>query len=98
MKIFMSQPMAGKSEEEIRLDKERAIQKLKWIFGEFELIDSYIDERPDSGNIGLWYLGKSIILMSEADLVFMIAGWQEARGCRIERLCADSYGIRVLFE
>ena len=45
MKIFISQPMKGLSEEEIRHNREKAIKKIKSLYGDdVEIIDSYIDD------------------------------------------------------
>ena len=44
MKIFISQPMNGLAEEEIRHNREKAIKKIKSLYGDdAEIIDSYID-------------------------------------------------------
>ena len=42
-------------------------------------------------------LGKSISLMSDADLVVFAPGWEDARGCRIEHQVARDYGIQVSY-
>lgn len=95
MKIFISQPMKDLSEEEIRHNREKAIKKIKSLYGDdVEIIDSYID------GVGtpLWCLGKSIELLSTADVAYFLKGWNTARGCRIEYMCADNYGIGAYFE
>ena len=95
MKIFISQPMKGLSEEEIRHNREKAIKKIKSLYGDdVEIIDSYIDDEGTH----LWCLGKSIELLSTADVAYFLKGWNTARGCRIEYMCADNYGIGAYFE
>lgn len=95
MKIFISQPMKGFSEEEIRHNREKAIRKIKGLYGnDVEILDSYID----GGGTPLWCLGKSIELLSTADVAYFLKGWNSARGCRIEYMCADNYGIGAYFE
>lgn len=95
MKIFISQPMNGLSEKEIKSNREKAIEKVKCLYGDdAEIIDSYID----GGGTPLWYLGKSIELLSTADVAYFLKGWNTARGCRIEYMCADNYGIGAYFE
>ena len=95
MKIFISQPMKGLSEEEIRPNREKAIKKIKSLYGDdVEIIDSYIDDEGTP----LWCLGKSIELLSTADVAYFLKGWNTARGCRIEYMCADNYGIGAYFE
>lgn len=97
MKIFISQPMNGKTDEEILSERDRIIEKLTNIFDDFELIDSFIENAPKDAT-PLWYLGKSIELLSQADLVYFAKGWQNMRGCRIEHVCATEYGIRIMVE
>lgn len=95
MKIFISQPMKGLSEEEIRHNRMKAVKKIKSLYGDdAEIIDSYIEKKGSP----LWCLGKSIELLSTADVAYFLKGWNTARGCRIEYMCADNYGIGAYFE
>ena len=95
MKIFISQPMKGLSEKEIKSNREKAIRKIKSLYGnDAEIIDSFIEGEGNS----LWFLGKSIELLSTADVAYFLKGWNKARGCRIEYMCASNYGIGAYFE
>ena len=95
-KLFISQPMRDKTDEEILAVREQAIKSAKEFLGEDVIvIDSYFqnvsyDVKP------LWFLGKSIELLSTADVVYFAKGWEEHRGCRIENTCAIEYGIKVI--
>lgn len=96
MKLFISQPMRGKTKEEILAVREKAIASAKKHFGEkVEVIDSYFESAPADAT-PLWYLGKSLQLLSTADVAYFAEGWEEARGCRIENTCAIEYGIDVI--
>ena len=95
MKVFISQPMKGLSEKEIKSNREKAIRKIKSLYGnDAEIIDSFIEGEGNS----LWFLGKSIELLSTADAAYFLKGWNKARGCRIEYMCASNYGIGAYFE
>lgn len=95
MKIFISQPMKGLSAKEIKSNREKAIEKVKSLYGnDVEIIDSFIEGEGNS----LWFLGKSIELLSTADVAYFLKGWNKARGCRIEYMCAENYGIGTYFE
>ena len=97
-KIFASLPMAGKSYAEIRKGQESLLRKAKDILGEpVELIESLFTDAPN-GSAPLWYLARSLELLSSADYVIFAAGWATARGCRIEHRCAVEYGIKILGE
>lgn len=95
MKIFISQPMKDLSEEEIRHNRMKAVKKIKSLYGDdVEIIDSYIDGEGTP----LLFLGESIKLLSIADVAYFLKGWNTARGCRIEYMCANDYGIGAYFE
>lgn len=92
-KLFISQPMSGKTDEEILTERDEAIKSAKETFGDdVEVIDSFfqgapVDARP------LWFLGKSLELLSTADIAYFAHGWADARGCVIEHICAANYKI-----
>lgn len=96
-KLFVSVPMKGRTEEEIKA----SIQKMKKIAEiyegeELELIDSYIEGNPPKGNNeAIFYLGESLKKMAQADVFAGIYESYEWSGCRIENITAESYGIKV---
>jgi len=105
-KVFISQPMNGLSDEQIKVNKESAIEYLHGYLhseglnpDEITIIDSFIEENaPDDVNSGLWYLGKSLELLAGADIVVFAKGWRKTRGCWIEFKCANEYGIDYICE
>ena len=95
-RLFISQPMKGKSDEEILKEREKAIEKAKELVGEpVEVIDSFFQNAPVDAR-PLWFLGKSLELLSTADIAYFTPGWQKARGCRIEYVCANEYEIEII--
>lgn len=95
-KVFISQPMKNKTEQEILEERANMFQLAKESFPDAELIDSYFDDyKPSTGNVGLKYLAKSLELLADADVAYFAPGWNDARGCRIENECAIKYGIEV---
>ena len=97
MKIFISQPMKDKTDEEILLERQVAIDSVKEKFPgeEIEVIDSFFRDAPHDAR-PLWFLGKSLELLSTADVAYFCKGWENARGCKIENTCAIEYGITVI--
>ncbi len=99
-KMFISQPMNGKTEEEILREREAAIETQKKIFGdELEVIDSYFEDFPvtqNVKNVPLKFLAKGIDLLAEADIAIFLKGWENARGCKIEYECAREYGLTII--
>ena len=97
-KLFISQPMRGKTNEEIMAVREKAIESAERELGEkVEVIDSFFKDAPIDAN-PLWYLAKSLELLSTADVAYFAKDWEEARGCRIENKCAIEYGIELVIE
>ena len=97
MKVFISQPMKGKTEEEILMERADAYALIRRSLPDAELIDTFIDEQLTEKHGGLKYLAKSIEMLDEADAVWMLKDWLSARGCRIEHECAKAYGIPVYY-
>lgn len=99
-KLFISQPMRGKTDEEILAVRAQAIQSAERVLGEeVEVIDSFFKGAavpPTVLSRALWFLGESLKLLSGADVAYFTDGWEAARGCRIEHECAVEYGITTI--
>ena len=105
MKAMLSQPMAGKTEEEIKETRERAIQVLRE--KGYEIVNTlFTDEwyskesMEERGvvQIPLCFLTKSLERMSLCHAVYFCKGWENTRGCRIEHDAAVAYGLDVIYE
>ena len=100
-KLFISQPMRDKTDEEILAVREKAIESAKNYLkecgeeDEIEVIDSFFQNAPAEAR-PLWFLAKTLELLSTADVAYFAKGWEDARGCRIENECAIEYGIDVI--
>lgn len=95
-KLFVSLPMTGHKEEEIR----KEMDWMKGIFDrdideDYELIDTL--DRPNvPRNVtrgSIWNFGHSIERLAEADLVLFHPMWRESRGCIMEHMICALYGI-----
>lgn len=95
-RLFISQPMRDKSNAEILAERNKAIEVAsKQLNEEVEVIDSFFKDSPVLTN-PLLYLAKSLELLATADIAYFADGWEQARGCRIERLCAEEYNTPVI--
>ena len=103
MKVFISQAMRGLTDEEILKTREEAIKFAKTTIGlasgdTVEIIDSFFQLAPTEAK-PVWFLGKSLELLSTADVCLFVGDWENARGCRIEHECCVQYGIpRIYFK
>lgn len=97
MKIMISQPMRGKSEEQIRNERENLVKELTE--QGHEVIDTiFTDKAPENCDIALYYLSKSVEAISKVDAVVFMKGWENARGCMIEHQIAEKYGKFIKVE
>lgn len=105
MKAMISQPMAGKTPEDIVETRNRAIEFLEK--NGYEVVNTLFTDvwysessMKDRGvvNKPLCYLAKSLENMSLCDVAYFCKGWEKARGCRIEQETAKAYGLIVMYE
>lgn len=90
MKIMISQPMKGKTNEQIRAERAELAEKLKE--QGHEVIDTVFDDFPEGKATPVHYLAKSIEFIANVEGVIFMKGWENARGCRIEHQIAKEYG------
>ena len=104
-KAMLSQPMAGKTEEESVETRNRAIAALK--AQGYEIVNTLFTDEWDGKEkmeergvvqIPLCFLAKSLENMSLCRAAYFCKGWETARGCRIEHEAAVAYGLTVLYE
>lgn len=96
MKVMISQPMRGKTEKQIRKEREKIVKELTE--QGHEVVDTiFAEETPKDCDTALYYLSKSIEAIGKVDGVVFMEGWQLARGCRIENEIAREYGKFVKY-
>ncbi len=104
-KAMLSQPMAGKTDEEIRETREKAIAVLEEkgceIVNTLFTDEWYSKEQMEERGvvqIPLCFLAKSLENMSLCHVAYFCKGWENARGCRIEHEAAVAYGLEIIYE
>ena len=104
--FFISQPMAGKTDVEIAAERTMIKERIKREINPAAIfINSVLDREKMKKEIkdkkvkseSLYYLAKSLKLLSTADMAVFAHDWLEARGCRIEETAARQYGIDVYY-
>lgn len=100
MKVFISQAMRGLTDEEILKTREEAIRYVEnniiTCDDKIEIIDSFFQSAPVEAK-PLWFLGKSLELLSTADICIFVGDWENTRGCKIEHECCIQYGIPTIY-
>lgn len=104
-KAMLSQPMAGKTDEEIVAAREKAVSFLE--SAGYEIVNTLFTDKWHSREnmekrgvvqIPLCFLAKSIENMSLCHAAYFCKGWENARGCRIEHDTAKAYGLEIIYE
>lgn len=108
--IFISQPMTGKSEEEILATRQKEVEKIHQLFDadgeQVNIIDSYIDDATrnefqgrmgDAINWDIYWLSQSLQKLALADTIWLCDGWEYSKGCNVELECAISYGLDIVY-
>lgn len=94
-KYFISQPMNGKTIQEIKEERKFIVNHLESIGN--TVIDSVFDVQCKDENDAIKLLGKCIEKIAEADVVVFMHGWNKARGCKIEHEVAVEYNKRIIY-
>lgn len=104
-KAMLSQPMSGKTDEEIVATRERAIAALEkrgyGIVNTLFTDEWYSKEQMAERGVvqpPLCFLAKSLENMSLCHAAYFCKGWENARGCRIEHEAAKAYGLEIIYE
>lgn len=99
MKIFISQPMRDKTDEQIKSERAKAVDKVKKMYPDekVEILDTFFEGAPHDAK-PLWFLGKSIQYLGNADIAYFIGDWRNYRGCCAENYVAKKYGVKVIEE
>jgi hypothetical protein len=104
-KAMLSQPMAGRSDEEIVATRDTAIKALNE--KGYEIVNTlftdkwYSKEQMEARGviqIPLCFLAKSLENMSLCHAAYFCKGWDKTRGCKIEHDAAVAYGLEIMYE
>ena len=96
MKIFISQPITGKTNAEIFATRKNITTKLKAKYPDATIINSVILGGNDTNDIK--YLGITLNLMADADLVVFANDRSGSKGCQVEYYVASLYGKDIIEE
>lgn len=97
-RLMISIPMNGLTNEDVKKNLER-VKEIIEPQG-YEIVDSFIEQSPKKEvlNAPIWYMAKSLEVMSKCDAIYLCKGWDKARGCLIEYQVAMEYGMEIIKE
>lgn len=96
LKVFLSHPMHGLSEDFVKDIREKAKEYLEKKYGKVEIIDNYTHPEAPENAGRLWHLGRSIQQLEEADAIYFCKDFQFSNGCCVEFFIAKLYNLQVL--
>lgn len=98
MKVFISQPMNGRSDEEILKERELIVSQYEENYNtKVEVIDSFNKSPEDQIKGRVWMLGNSISMMYDADLIIFAPNYESAKGCIVEEYVTKLYGLKHMY-
>lgn len=108
MKLFISTPMHGLTDDEIKETFKRIRTKAAEFFNDDNIATQSVVSNAlfgdnSKGKSRVQMLGHSITLLDTVDAIIFAKGFSQARGCMIEYYTVDKYAddwsnVRILFE
>lgn len=105
-KAMLSQPMAGKTDEEIKATREKAVQALKEMG--YEPIDvPFLEEWYNSKaspkqssvvTVPEYFVPELFIRITRSNAIYFCKGWKNAVGCWLDHNAASAYGLKIIYE
>lgn len=100
-RAMISQPMRGKTDEEIEAQREKAVKALEAMG--YSVANTFFkggfgEDINEKVNRPIYFLAKSLAGMSECNAVYFCHGWETARGCKVEHQVAQEYGLEIIYE
>lgn len=106
MTVFISTPMSGLTENDIR---KNILHAKRWCESVFDAenkitffdslsVNTDVEDIESAMNLDAYYLGRDICAIAKSNaIVFTDKQWWKYRGCSIEHMVADMYQIPIYF-
>lgn len=93
-KAYISLPISGKHSYEISRNLGLGC---KYLQAEgYQIVTPY-DASPNANASYAEHMGKDIQALLECDVVLMMPGWEDSRGCQCEKATAEIYGKEIVY-
>ena len=98
--------MTGLEEKDILATRRKEIKEIQKTFEDVEIIDSYITNGTryyiesifnDTKCWDIYWLGRSLESLAKADVLWLVDGWEQSKGCKIELECAIKYDMDISY-
>lgn len=97
VKVFISQPMTGKTDEEITAQRANALIQVEKRYSNCLVleIDSF-NKGALNNSDPITELGRCVSLMADANVVVFCKGWANSKGCNVEYVVAIQYDLPLI--
>jgi len=103
-KIYISLPIAFQ-EDTVYQRNDDAKTYIKQKFRKYDFVSpidhNHIDNEALGNHLAIertaYYMGRDIELVILCDAILMCPGWENSKGCRVEKFTAETYGKEVLY-
>lgn len=98
VKVFISQPMTGRTDEEITEERIKAISAVqkKYPLCYVMEINSF-NKGALNNSDPITELGRCVSLMADANVVVFCKGWANSKGCNVEYEVALQYDLPLIY-
>ena len=96
MNVFISQPMVGLTNDELK--KYRYMIQRRYPTEKIHLINPPYPYYPYGHNESVWDLVKSLEYIAQADLVFFLKDWEISYMCSLQHAICRYYNIPIASE
>ena len=100
MNVFISQPMIGLTNDELKKYRSKVLGMIqrRYPTEKIHLINPPRPYYPYGHNESVWALGKSLEYIAQADLVFFLKYWEISYMCSLQHLICRYYNIPIICE
>ena len=94
-KLFISQPISGRTDEEIINEQDTIRDKIKDKYDDVELVNTFLTFAPFRSSL-MMILGMSIKMLFGTDVAVFAKGWEKEKECQVEHIVCEKYGIKII--
>lgn len=104
LKVYISLPMAGQ-ESTVYKRYHAACEKVKKLCPKCKLIGPINIQDFSENGLDVprshpydWYILHDIKNVMHSDMIYITQGWENSKGCRIEKYIAEEFNKLIIFE
>lgn len=100
LSVYISQPMTGCDPNEIHKERAKAEEAIEYLYpmDHIRFLNGYNPKWDVDYMMPLEALARSLYQLCDADVAYFVSSWKSSKGCQVERLCCELYGIRIIDE